>query len=103
MILFIYNQKEGTPYVIFSWGVEDPKFAGQDIFYHYENKGSMALNILSGWNKSEEINSYNETIEFGISNVLIPKLENFYYCKVFKVPLSYLLEKRHIYKVHISK
>lgn len=89
----------GTPYVIYAYGENDP-MPGQDISYHKLNRGSKVLNLISGPTDKDLAMPDVEILEFGISNVILPRVDTMYYCNIFKVPDNFT-QKRHILKVKL--
>lgn len=90
--------EEGSPYVIYAFGLTDPA-PGKDISYHLSNRGSKKINFISGADNKEIDLSSTEQLDFVISNVILPPIDTYYYCKGFQVPKN-LTQKRHIIKVN---
>lgn len=87
----------GTPFFIYAMGDDHPAF-GQDIGYHLMKRGAKALNIISS---SSEVNLDAdspdlEEVSFPVGNVILPRVDTFYYIKLFAVPPSLFEQKRHI-------
>lgn len=93
--------EEGTPRVLYAFGLSSP-LAGRDISYHGStNRGSKVVQLLTAL-KDKQIITHEDkikTFDFTVNATIPSNLDTLYYCEMFKLPDEIISRKHHLLKV----